>query len=596
MKNIKLILLLILSFSTLSSVSNFFETNLKVFGPDEITFFIGNIPKLSDNAPDFTTIPSNAWRGLEHYRHNNFEDNTRVWFKIDLSGMIIPFNAIYFHSMKNNLKVFYPYQIYPTKETQTSINNYDINNHTNTQIISLGDNKYDNYEFQFNKIYFSIDIDRKVPLFKFFPIVVGDEDNIKEYIINEEIIKRNTDYLTFFVGNFLLFISFITFIIFLITLKNFNPTTLYFSLLMVTAGLFYWMLSPLSLFFSDFTYTRMLYILTFYHLIWVFFGLVIASFLKKKYMAIVSLLVLISLLLSFIFPQFISISRFFVLLSLSIFNMIIIYQLQKSKLDLLNTKTLFSVAAILNTIFLITPLFLHRISSITMFGPVGLGLFAWIISFGVYTYKQYNLTINELQIQKIKNLELTESNLESQLSGLKKQLDPHFLFNSLGTLIALIEIDKDCAVDYIQEFSKVYRYILDTHENNFVTVKEELNFCNAFIFLLKKRFNDSIIANFAIKDEDLPKFVPPLSIQMLIENAIKHNIATDENPLEIQIYTKDDFVIVENYLQLKKHSQPTSKLGLKNLNQRLYLLKQINIIVIESNNKFIAKIPLISEV
>ncbi len=595
MKNIKLILLIIFSLSNLASVSNFFEDKLKIFGHEDIKYFIGNIPKFNDLEPNFLSIPPTAWKSLDAYRHNIIEDETRVWFKIDISGMIIPFNSIYFHSMKNNLRLYYPDQIYPTKETQSTIGNYNIDSHINKQIISLG-NKSDNSQFQYNNIYFSIDIDQKIPLFKFFPILVGDEENIKEYIINEEVIKRNTDYLTFFVGNFLLFVSFITFIIFIITLKKFNQTILFFSLLMATAGIFYWMLSPLSLLFSDFTYTRMIYIITFYHLIWFFFGLLIASFLKRKCLAFISLLILVSLILTYIFPQFIFFDRFFILSLLAVFNVLIIIQLKKTKLDLLNTKNLFSISATLNTIFLISPLFLSKSSTITMFGPMGLGLFAWIFSFAVYTYRQYNMAINELQIQKIKNLELTEFNLESQLSSLKKQLDPHFLFNSLGTLIALIEVDKECAIDYIQEFSKVYRYLLDTQENNFVTVEEELNFCNAFIFLLKKRFNDTIVTNFSISKDDFSKFVPPLSIQMLIENAIKHNIATDEKPLEIDIYTKDDFVIVENNLQLKKHNQPTSKLGLKNLNQRLYLLKQINIIIIESNSKFIAKVPLISEV
>ena len=595
MKNIKLILLLILSISNLLCINTLFENKLKVFNYDDIKFFVGDIPLISENAPNFTILSPNAWKNLDEYNHSSIRNKTKVWFKIDLSGLVIPFNSIYFHSIKNNLKVYFPNQIFPTKESLSAINNYDISNYINKQIIILTNKDYIQ-EFQINNIYFSLDIMQKTPLFKFFPVVVGDENNLREYIISEELIKRNTEYLTFFVGNFLFFVSFITLIIFLITIKNFNTTILYFSLLMATSGLFYWLLSPLSLFFSDFTHTRMLYILTFYHLIWFLFGLLIASFLKKKWMALISLVVVIILLSNLFLPQLMSINRYIMLSLLVIFNLTIVYQLRKTKLDLLNTKTLFSISASLNAIFLIIPLFLPRILPLTMFGPVGLGLFAWIISFAVYTYKQYNMTINELQVQKIKNLELTESNLESQLSSLKKQLDPHFLFNSLGTLIALIEVDKDCAIDYIQEFSKVYRYILDTHENNFVTVEEELNFCHAFVFLLKKRFNDSISTTFSINDEDLRKFVPPLSIQMIIENAIKHNIATEENPLEIKIYTENNFVIVENFLQLKKHSQPTSKLGLKNLNQRLYLLKKINIIIIESENKFITKIPLISEV
>lgn len=595
MKIYKLTLILFLSLTNLWGISSIFENKLKVFGHHDIKFFIGNIPKVNKTYPDFDYIPDKAWKDMQDYRYSAITDHTKVWFKIDLSGMIIPFNAVYFHSLKNNLKVYYPNQIFPTKESQSSISNLDINSQMNKQIIILENNSHFN-EFESSTIYFSIDIDRQTPLFKFFPVVVGDEDSLREYIINEEIIKRNTDYLTFFVGNFLIFISLLTLIIFFIRFRNLNFTILFFSLLMGTAGIFYWMLSPLSLFFSDFTFSRMLYILTFYHFIWIFFGLLMAAFLKKKFMATISLVILLNLIILFVFPKTIIFTRLASLILLIIYHFVIIYQVHRTKVDLLNTKLLFSISAMLNTILLISPLFLPKKNSVSMFGPIGLGLVAWIISFAVYNYKQYIMTINELQIEKIKNLELTESNLQSQLSSLKKQLDPHFLFNSLGTLVALIDVDKECAIDYIQEFSNVYRYILDTQDRNFVTLREELTFCKAFIFLLKKRFNDSINTSLEIDDRELNKFVPPLSIQMLIENAIKHNIATDDSPLEIKVYSNGDYVLVENTLQLKKQTELTSKLGLKNLNQRLFLLKKINIVIVETDSKFIAKIPLLKEV
>jgi sensor histidine kinase YesM len=595
MKHLKLIVIFILFSANLFGISTIFENKLKVFTHHDIKFFIGKVPESRDNYPNFLDIPLNAWKSIEEYRYSGIKEHTKVWFKIDLSGMIIPFNAIYFHSLKNELTVYYPGQIFPTKESQSSISNLNINSHMNKQIIILKNNShYD--EFDSSNIYFSIDIDQKTPLFKFFPILVGDEASLREYIINEEIIKRNTDYLTFFVGNFLIFVSLLTLIIFFIKIKNPNFTILFFTLLMATAGVFYWMLSPLSLFFSDFTFSRMLYILTFYHLIWVFFGLLMASFLKKKFMASISLFIICNLIIIFLFPKAIAFSRFSSLILLILYHILIIHQLNISKIDLLNTKLLFSSSAMLNTILLLSPLFLPRTNSITMFGPIGLGLVAWIISFAFFTYKQYIMTINELQMEKIKNLELTESNLQSQLNSLKKQLDPHFLFNSLGTLIALIDVDKECAIDYIQEFSNVYRYILDTHESNFVTLKEELDFCSAFIFLLKKRFEDTINTSIEIDKSELTKFVPPLSVQMLIENAIKHNIATEESPLLIKIYAQDNYLVVENILQLKKHNNETSKLGLKNLNQRLFLLKQINIVIIETDRKFIAKIPMLREV
>lgn len=595
MKFSTILLVLALSFLRLYSLSPIFEEKIKIYSHEDIKFYIGNVPFDSKDSPNFNAIPEYSWKNLDDYRYNAISDKTKIWFKIDLSGIIIPFNAVYFHSLQNNLTLFYPYQVFPTRDLQADISNYNINSHMNKQIIPL---EYNSIipEFTQNTIFFSIDINQKTPLFKFFPVLVGDESAIREFIINEEIIKRNTDYFTFFIGNFLLFVSTITLLFFCIRIKVINYTLLFFSLLMGTAGIFYWMLSPLSLFFSDFTFSRMLYILTLYHLIWFFFGLLITSFLKIKAMASFSLLICINLLLLLISPKSISLTKFITPSLLFIYNFIIIYQLHKSKLDLLNTKLLFSTAASLNAIFLISPIFLPNKNPITLFSHIGLGLLVWIIAFAIYTYKQYLTTINELQLQKIKNLQLTESILESQLSSLKKQLDPHFLFNSLGTLIALIEIDKDSAIDYIQEFSNVYRYILQTQDQNFVTLKDELNFCKAFIFLLKKRFDKAIIISQNIQTADLDKFLPPLSVQMLIENAIKHNIATQEKALSIKIFTQDDFIVVENNLQLKKHDIATPKLGLKNLNQRLFLLKQINIVILETDSHFIAKIPILREV
>lgn len=588
------VLILLFTMSELIALSSAVESGYKVFTQEEIKFHVGEMPMISESRPDTDLLPKQNWKSLEEYRNTNIIETTKIWFKIDLSGVLIPFNAIYFNSVKNNLKVFYPTQIFPTKENQAKITNFDVGDVINKQIISLFENKEYAF-FHSNDLYFSIEADSQTTLFKMFPILIGSEENIKKYILEQEVKKTHSHYFTFFIGNFMLFAGFISLLIFVLTIKRLNINLLLFAILMASAGLLYWLLSPLSLLFSNFSHTRMLNIICSYHAIWIVFGILMASFLKKKCLLSASFLMLLSLFFTLVFPNYISIIRYVNVSVLTLFNLSVIYQLHKSKLELLSIKSFFTVAAIINIFFLISPLFVPVITTKTMFGPAGIGLVTWIIAFGYYTYKHYNMTINELQLEKIKNLELTESNLEAQLASLKKQLDPHFLFNSLGTLIALIETDKNAAVEYIQDFSDVYRYILETKDNDFVTVGQELTFCNAFLSLLKKRFRNSINTIFSIDDDALTKLVPPLSIQMLLENAMKHNIATEEMPLQIKIYTQENFLVVENNLQIKKHSQMSSKVGLKNLNQRLYLLKKINIVVMENETVFIAKIPLIEK-
>jgi LytS/YehU family sensor histidine kinase len=228
--------------------------------------------------------------------------------------------------------------------------------------------------------------------------------------------------------------------------------------------------------------------------------------------------------------------------------------------------------------------------------PIGVGMMFWVFAFGHMILRQYNETINELQNQKIKNLKLAETNLQSQLSILKKQLDPHFLFNSLGTLVALVETDADLAVEYIEEFSNVYRYIIDTKDMDFVPLTKELEFCSAYLYLIQIRFEGSIEISQNVEDGYKNMLIPPLSLQMLLENAIKHNIATPNKKLYIEIKNERNQLVVTNNIQIKKQAKASSKLGLKNLNQRLHLLKQLRIVVSESDNNFIVKIPLIKEV
>jgi hypothetical protein len=188
---------------------------------------------------------------------------------------------------------------------------------------------------------------------------------------------------------------------------------------------------------------------------------------------------------------------------------------------------------------------------------------------------------------------LKRQHTQSQLEALKNQINPHFLFNSLNTLTSLIHEDPKTSVDFVQKLSNVYRTILDLRERPVVTLEEELVFLENYIYLIKARFGENIQFHQEIGEGCLSCFLAPLSIQMLVENAIKHNIVSSKKPLHIYITAKSNAVSVRNNLQVK--SQPTegTGTGLKNISNRYRLIFDEEISIQETPETFNVTLPLL---
>lgn len=204
-----------------------------------------------------------------------------------------------------------------------------------------------------------------------------------------------------------------------------------------------------------------------------------------------------------------------------------------------------------------------------------------------------------LKSQKImvENQQLKTENLKNQYETLKNQLNPHMLFNSLNTLYALVRENPDKAQDYISQLSKVMRYTLKQDsdiERSTISLQEELNFINSYIYLLKMRFEDNISFVFDIDNSLLMKKIPRMAIQLLVENAVKHNEISNRNPLHITIRTIDDETLeVANNLQPRRGATTSTGIGLNNLRKRYQLLFNKDIEIQEKeNNIFSVKIPL----
>lgn len=201
--------------------------------------------------------------------------------------------------------------------------------------------------------------------------------------------------------------------------------------------------------------------------------------------------------------------------------------------------------------------------------------------------------VTELR-QSIEEKELLKrESLQAQLSALKTQVNPHFLFNNLNTLSAVIPDNPGAAIDFVQQLSKVYRHILEVRDEQSILLKEELEVLEAYAFLLKTRFGDNLNISIRVADELLQQRVVPLSLQILMENAIKHNIVSSAKPLQIEVYAGGQHLIVRNTLQKKKQQIESTGIGLDNIRNRYRLLGDRKVEVEEGPESFTVRIPLI---
>ncbi|MBK8601115.1 MAG: histidine kinase [Flavobacterium sp.] len=205
-----------------------------------------------------------------------------------------------------------------------------------------------------------------------------------------------------------------------------------------------------------------------------------------------------------------------------------------------------------------------------------------------YFYKAYNE--NRVNEQKV-----IAGTANAKFESLKNQIDPHFLFNSLNVLSSLIEENPENAQRFTTSLSKIYRYVLEQKDKELVTLEEELSFAKTYMNLLKMRFENSI--SYELPDNfDFPEAkVVPLSLQLLLENTIKHNVVSEQKPLHIKIYIEDNYLIVENNLQKKEVLQDRKGVGLQNIVDRYALISERKVLIDENVNCFKIKIPILTK-
>lgn len=189
---------------------------------------------------------------------------------------------------------------------------------------------------------------------------------------------------------------------------------------------------------------------------------------------------------------------------------------------------------------------------------------------------------------------LRRQHTESQLEGLKNQVNPHFLFNSLNTLAYLIPEDPDRGVRFVEELSRVYRYILEIRDYRLIPLESELTFLDAYAFLLKERFGEKLVIEVDIPPEYRSYQVIPLSLQMLIENAIKHNEISTTHPLKIALTVQGNKLYVRNTLRRKRQTQPSTQVGLQNIRNRYAFFTRETVEVSDTEGYFLVALPLMA--
>lgn len=208
------------------------------------------------------------------------------------------------------------------------------------------------------------------------------------------------------------------------------------------------------------------------------------------------------------------------------------------------------------------------------------------IEISIQFFVQWKRSLVEVEKYKAESL-------QAQLQNLKDQVNPHFLFNNMSVLSSLVYTDQDKAVEFINQLSKVYRYVLDSRNSELVSLDSELVFIRSYTYLLQIRFGTTINFHFDIQDKLRSLLLPPMALQLLIENAIKHNEVSAERPLTITVHADPVALTVSNNLQLRSHPEPVSRTGIRNLQARYRFFTDQTVQVNIRDQQFTVTLPLL---
>lgn len=275
--------------------------------------------------------------------------------------------------------------------------------------------------------------------------------------------------------------------------------------------------------------------------------------------------------------------------------------LQKQKNKIKTLLLFFATGAVSITLITIGIVFfvsmvLHDYTFKQTIVPLKLNLiYAWLVNLLFHLLNAIKFYFTEYKSKWMEAEELKRISAQAELQLVKSQINPHFLFNNLNVLSALIMKNNDEANRFIEEFSKVYRYILNNHDKELVNIKTELDFIKPYIFLLQKRFAEGLNITVNVPNGYEKFYIIPASLQMLIENAIKHNVVSKNKPLHIDVHINgNNTIVVSNNLQLRESVDNSTKIGLANIVKRYQLVSGKHVQIKNDTVDFSVTLPLLT--
>jgi len=320
-----------------------------------------------------------------------------------------------------------------------------------------------------------------------------------------------------------------------------------------------------------------------------------------RILKIIHLLLILVFILAFFFPRYM-VTVILIPLVLSFVDFIFFFQTFYLKKDRTwKTSVVFGgffVTFLMVLFDFIRSILIDPSQSFTFFG-LGFITLAVVLAWEQFDlYRQTHTTVEkvtlELEHQKQELLALKNEQVQSQLHALKSQISPHFLFNSFSTLLGLIEESAEKATRFVEYLAQVYRYVLVSGSQDLATLGEEMEFVQAYRYLLEQRHQDGLFFRFELADQDLQALIPVLTLQLLIENATKHNTLSAKKPLHILIKTTGDgYLEVRNNLQRKSSFGVSTGIGLPNIRERYRFYTPLPVEILETETGFTVRVPLI---
>ena len=280
----------------------------------------------------------------------------------------------------------------------------------------------------------------------------------------------------------------------------------------------------------------------------------------------------------------------------------IMIQLRKKYPELKDsaTRLVLFIAAIFTTVIVVDYVGMYLLSPLTnedysfigrsqpLLSIILISTMTMAIYEAIYFYVRLKESIQEEEQSK-------QAIVQAQLDALRNQAQPHFFFNTLNTLRDIIDQNpKEDAKKFVDSLSDIYRFILESGNANLIALKDELKFAKAYIHVQTERFGENLKVNWKIPETSKLEMVVPMSLQLLLENAIKHNVISKAKPLTINVFVENNTLIVENKIELKSTKLPSTKIGLENIEKRYALISEKSIKIENDGNRFIVSLPLLN--